>query len=420
MDSNSALFQQRLKRINDSIALREPDTVPLNMITNCYPYIHAGYTMAQMLYDTDYAKARDSMFRFVDEYKPDYTFGHAYVNIGQGPVLELAGPKTLRWAGMPGGVIDDNSIHQFIEFPVLHDDEFDEFMRDRTGWAIRKAIPRATGLLEPMAEWNFSGGASVFGGHTSVAPLLSSPESRKMIETLWKLNDMRTQLQAHSERLDDDLEKRGYPMLTKGFAAVPYDNYSDGYRGTILGMMDMMERPELVLQFCREDLEATKALIRAQGAVLPGKHCFMALHKGMDSFMNPEQYREFYWRDLQEIIVTIIEAGMVPYIYTEGKYNTRLECLKEVPKGKVVYHFEEVDMLRAKEVLGDTATIAGGFPVYLLDFGTKEQVVDEAKRLIDGCAAGGGFIFETSCGLDYAKPENVGALVDTVRTYGKR
>lgn len=419
MDSNNVLYDQRLKRINDAIALKEPDTVPLNFITNCYPYIHAGYTMADILYDTDYTKARDSMFKFIDDYKPDTTFGHAYINIGQGPILELAAPKTLRWAGMPGNIIDKNSIHQFIEFPILHDDEFEEFMRDRTGWAIQKAIPRATGLLEPMANWNFSGGASIFGGHTSVAPMLSSPEAKKMIETLWKISEMSTAIQALSDQLDSDIEKKGYPMLTKGFAAVPYDSYSDGYRGTIAGMMDMMETPEFVLQYCREDLEKTKALIKMQGALLPGKHCFMALHKGMDAFMNPEQYRTFYWRDLQEIIVAIIDAGMVPYIYTEGKYNSRLECLKEVPKGKVIYHFEEVDMLKAKKVVGDTACIAGGFPVYLLDFGTKEQVIDEAKRLIDGCAPGGGFIFETSCGLDYAKPENVDALVDTVRTYGK-
>jgi uroporphyrinogen-III decarboxylase len=161
-------------------------------------------------------------------------------------------------------------------------------------------------------------------------------------------------------------------------------------------------------------------MIKMQGRMIPGKHVFMALHKGMDGFMSDEHYREFYWNHLQIIINTIIDAGMVPYIYTEGKYNTRLECLKEVPKGKVIYHFEEVDMVQAKKILGDTATVSGGFPVYLLDYGTKQEVIDECKRLIDVCAPGGGFIFETSCGMDLAKKENVEAMVDTVRTYGKR
>ena len=163
MNSSRTLFELRLKRIDDSIALREPDTVPLTLITNCYPFILAGYTMAEILYDTDYVKARDSVFKFLDAYQPDSLFGHQYVNVGQGPVFELAALKTLRWAGMPGGVIDKNSIHQFIEFPVLLENEFEEFNRDRTGWALRKAIPRATGLLEPMANWRFGGGTSVFG-----------------------------------------------------------------------------------------------------------------------------------------------------------------------------------------------------------------------------------------------------------------
>ena len=76
-------------------------------------------------------------------------------------------------------------------------------------------------------------------------------------------------------------------------------------------------------------------------------------------------------------------------------------------------------MVQAKKILGGTACISGGFSTSLLEFGTKQQVIDEVKRLIDGCAPGGGYIFSTACGIDYAKPENVEAMVDTVRTYGK-
>jgi hypothetical protein len=117
MATNKQLYDLRLKRINDSIALKEPDTVPLIPIAQCYPYIHAGYTMADILYDTDLSKSRESIFKFLDEYSPDYMLGHSYVHAGCGPMYELARPKTVRWAGMPGDIIDRNSIHQFIEFP---------------------------------------------------------------------------------------------------------------------------------------------------------------------------------------------------------------------------------------------------------------------------------------------------------------
>jgi uroporphyrinogen-III decarboxylase len=60
------------------------------------------------------------------------------------------------------------------------------------------------------------------------------------------------------------------------------------------------------------------------------------------------------------------------------------------------------------------------FPVYLLHYGTKQQVIDEVKRLIDILAPGGGYIFSTGAAHDNAIPENVEAMFDTVKTYGKK
>jgi uroporphyrinogen-III decarboxylase len=116
--------------------------------------------------------------------------------------------------------------------------------------------------------------------------------------------------------------------------------------------------------------------------------------------------------------MAIIESGKVPYIYTEGKYNTRIDCLTEVPPGKVVYHFEDEDMAVAKKKLGGIACISGGFPAALLDWAKPEQVRDEVKRLLDACAPGGGFIFETTCGMGNCKRENVEAMFETVLQYG--
>ena len=48
---------------------------------------------------------------------------------------------------------------------------------------------------------------------------------------------------------------------------------------------------------------------------------------------------------------------MLHHIYTEGPYNTRLDFLTDVPKNKVLYHFEKVDMKQAKEKLSGIAAI---------------------------------------------------------------
>ncbi|MGM9660239.1 MAG: uroporphyrinogen decarboxylase family protein [Faecousia sp.] len=414
-------YAQKFQRLADAIALKEPDQIPFHPEMNCFPYLQAGYTMAEILYDTDLTKTRDSIFKYLHDFDPDALFGMGAVNEGMGQILDLAMPKNLRWAGMPGDVIDKNSIHQYIEFPVLEEDEFEEFFSDRSGWMLRKGLPKTSQIMEPTVNFDLRN-FGTYCGYSPFAAAISTPEHKEMIQKLWKLADLEAERNAKFEQLTMDVEADGYPVLALGFASVPFDDYSDFLRGTLDTMTDMYEREGEIQRYCEEQMEITLEAIKAQGEYLGGQGRFvgMTLHKGMDSFMSREQYEKFYWKDLQKIICAIIDAGMTPYIYTEGAYNSRLDFLRDVPPGKVYYHFENVDMKLAKEKLGGVACIGGGFPINLLNFGTPEQVREEAKKLIDICAPGGGFIFETTCACDYAKRENVEALFDTIRTYGKK
>ena len=110
---------------------------------------------------------------------------------------------------------------------------------------------------------------------------------------------------------------------------------------------------------------------------------------------------------------------VVPFLYSEGNYDSRLEAMCDLPKGKCLVHFEFVDMKRAKETVGQVACISGNLPISLLEYGTKEQVVEETKKLLEICMPGGGYIFDTNGGTDRAKPENVEAMFETVREFGK-
>ena len=104
---------------------------------------------------------------------------------------------------------------------------------------------------------------------------------------------------------------------------------------------------------------------------MPVIRVFFPLHKAMDGFMSDEQYERFYWKPLRKIIMALIDMDVTPYIYTEGPYNSRLKFLTDVPKGKVFYHFENVDMAEAKGVLGDTAAICGNLSISRMEFGKK-------------------------------------------------
>lgn len=53
----------------------------------------------------------------------------------------------------------------------------------------------------------------------------------------------------------------------------------------------------------------------------------------------------------------------------------------------------------------------------MLEFGKKQDVIDYYKFLIDTCAQGSGYIFDTSALLDNAKRESFEAMFEVFETY---
>ncbi len=410
-------YKKRLMRIQNAIDLKESDRVPWAPYCQGYLAYHAGYTMKDIVYDM--GKAKDAFVRFVTDYNPDTLFQIANNNVGMGPIWERMKMKNLAWAGGPDKRVDDNSIHQFLEYPLLEEEEMEEFCTDFSGYLITKGFPRVGGLFDEMANWRFNKINPTFNGLANVISMLSTPASKEMIQEFWAVDEMIRERKAKITDIENTIEKLGYPVLDRGGAAVPFDRYSDIYRGTLDSMMDLYDNEDVILSYSRQNLKLMKEMIHEQGKFLKGKWVFIALHKGMDGFMSDEQYAKYYWKDLLEVIEEIVACDMVPYIFTEGKYDTRLEYLKEVPRGKTVVHIEDCNMKEVKRILGDVACIEGGFPSYLLEHGTKEEVVDMCKSLIDDCAAGGGYIFSTDGGMDNVKPELLDAAMDTILTYGK-
>lgn len=51
--------------------------------------------------------------------------------------------------------------------------------------------------------------------------------------------------------------------------------------------------------------------------------------------------------------------------------------------------------------------------------GTKEQIVEETKRLLDICAPSGGYMMSNSISLDNCKRENLAAWYEATEKYGK-
>ena len=80
--------------------------------------------------------------------------------------------------------------------------------------------------------------------------------------------------------------------------------------------------------------------------------------------------------------------------------------------------FDETDMIKAKDIVGDTLCMFGNVPTSMLKLGTPDDIRDCVKNLIDTAGKGGGYIMGNGAFFDEAKPENVKALVDATKEYG--
>ena len=79
---------------------------------------------------------------------------------------------------------------------------------------------------------------------------------------------------------------------------------------------------------------------------------------------------------------------------------------------------ERTDIFKAKEILGGHMCIEGNLKPSLFKLATPAQIEEKVKKIIDECAEGGGLIVGSEI-PDEAKLENVKAMIDTCKTYGK-
>ncbi|MCF0142985.1 MAG: hypothetical protein HUJ75_06375, partial [Parasporobacterium sp.] len=211
----------------------------------------------------------------------------------------------------------------------------------------------------------------------------------------------------------------GYPIYGMTPACVPFDDFADNIRGLMELCMDLVTDPESVEEALNRWAEVSIPAAIATAKMSHSEDLFMPLHCGVDNFMSLENYEKYYWPTMKKMILAAIDADLTPIVFCEGRYDTRLECITDVPKGKVLYTFEHVDWKEVKRIVGPYACIGGGVDTHVLMNGTPADVEREVREKMDILAPGGGFISMNTIALDYVSPENMHAWRDTVEKYGK-
>jgi uroporphyrinogen-III decarboxylase len=134
--------------------------------------------------------------------------------------------------------------------------------------------------------------------------------------------------------------------------------------------------------------------------------------------MSPKQFETFYWPTFKKVLLGMINEGLVPFPFAEGRYGARLETISDMPRGAVLWTFEDIDMARAKKVLGVNACIAGNVPASLMHAGPPAAVKEYCRRLIETCAPGGGYILTGAAGMNEGDPAVLRAFMEAAEEYG--
>jgi hypothetical protein len=404
------LFRERRTRFYDAIRLETPDRVPLEIGFGYFPAKYCGIPHEAAYYDYD-AWLTACKKTFLD-------FGADMSSVQPffpGSILELVDPRYLRWPGQAGGTLQS---HMIIDGEYMRETEYAHLISDPTDFILRRYLPRMSGAMTGFDSLAvLPSGEMGYRGVLSLAEAVVSPEVVASLEALQRIGRELQEWAPKLEAFFQELEDLGFPPFIGGTALAPYDVIADNLRGMRGTMMDLYKHPDELLEACSAILKAM--LLRIGMPVEGGLNTIMIpLHFGSAGFCSLKQFETFYWPTLRGLIVELVERGFTPFVMTEGDYDSRLEYLLEIPKGKAFVHFDNTDMFKAKDVLGGHLCISGNVPTSLLATGTPEEVKEYAKGLIDYCGRDGGFVMSSRTPVDDARPENLRALIDFTKEYG--
>jgi hypothetical protein len=401
-------YQQKATLFKDAVELEKlPERVPVAGLGGAFIYRRAGVPQVATMYDR-WKEAAEAAIKFHKDFDPDSC---AMLFLMSGSSMELLGQTNMKWAGC--GLPDDVQ-YQFLEQEYMKADEYDHFLKDPSDYVLRRFIPRMyTGLkgLEKLCQFSSNG---IEVGTRFIYPFLD-PDVQEALNNMKKAAELtmipgRIMMEGMGR-----IAAMGYPSLSTGFGAAPFDILGDTLRGTRGIMADLYRCPEKVLAASEKILN----LMPVPNVPL-GQPPFilMPLHKGDDTHISRKQFEKFYWPTFKQTMLNMVEEGLIPAPFAEGTYNQRLDYLTELPEKSVLWFFDRTDMHKAKDVLRGHSPIMGNVPITLIATGTAEQVKERCRDLIDYCGKEGGYILCSGTQLDDATEETVQALIGFSKEYG--
>jgi len=372
-------FEEKIKKIRDAINFKHTSTVPTFSNTTGWVVHDSKYHFSEVYYD--WKKTGEALIEYGERYNFDsYLYNGAIYNL---PFTDALGGGGYRLDMRNGALsVVDNSI----VFP----DDYEDYGKDPSKFMQRAFARKYPNLTTPMFEKAIN-------------------EFLKFGQFMAKVDE-----KVFKKRLQSPL------MFTLQSNVMPsIEILNAGLRGIKDLAVDIRRHKDKLMCFLDANWEKNQlpALEKNLQTQRPDYVCELYTAMLAHAYLSTKQFEELYWPHFKQIIDAAVKSGKILFIFCESEILRYAEFFQDIPKGAAVLHIENDDIYEIRKKLPNLC-IAGGFPIGTLGYGTPEQCVDTAKRLIDGM--GEGYILSTTKIAAYAndaKRENLLALMDFVHNY---
>jgi len=344
------------ERVWAAINLKECDRVPAGLPLTWFAARHAGLTMAEFSNNCE-ANARAAVKTYQDLGGFDLI-----PMLGFSPVL--MGAMMPMKQKFPGKELPPDSIIQYHEQEIMKPDEYDIVIGK--GWRYYEAE-----YIIPRTHPEFTG-----------------PSGERKLR-----NKQKEAEKAAAKALPSFSEA----VTFDGVMALPPFETLSMARSFSPFLLDLYRRPDRVIAVMDvmmvEIIDALSSRLKASKK--PFGNC--AISRSASTFISPAQFQRFVFPYVKQLADLYMSHDLTMVFHLDQAWLKFLPLFRELPEGKYVLELDgATDIFEAKKIVGDRMCLMGDVPARLFKLGTKHEVEQYCRKLIDNVGRGSGFIL--SCG----------------------
>ncbi|MDR0562872.1 MAG: hypothetical protein LBG73_09330 [Spirochaetaceae bacterium] len=285
---------------------------------------------------------------------------------------DVFAPRSTRFAhvyqilGARNWILGSNGTIQHPEIETMYTEDYDEFIADPYKTIMEKFLPRACAAQNTDPINNSLALANAYGAYKDIINVQNGIAANM-------------------------IAKYGYVpgFITNQMIEAPFDFLADQLRGFKGITMDIRRCPGKV-KAAVEAITPLMIKMATPAAMRPGLISFIPLH--LAPFINPKAFDELYWPTFETMIVELDKKGIACSLFVEQDWTRYCEYLERLPKSTIMF-MEGGDPKRFTETVGKDHAFAGFYDPTITLAKSKQECIDEAKKLLDICMKSDHFYF---------------------------